>query len=49
MTELDLELSRVVSAHAALRHTRRTAMATSATFAAAVMLLVVALVAVLAH
>lgn len=49
MTELDLELSRVVSAHAALRHSRRTAMTTSATFVAAVMLLVVALVAVLAH
>lgn len=49
MTDLDLELSRVVAAQAALRVSRRTAMATNATFAAAVVLLTIAVVAVLAH
>lgn len=49
MTDLDLELSRVVAAEAALRTSRRTALATTATFAVAVLLLVVALVAVLAQ
>ena len=49
MTDLDLELSRVVAAQAALRISRRAAWATNATVATAVVLLTVAVVALLAH
>lgn len=49
MTDLDLELSRVVAAQAALRVSRRAAWAANATFATAVVLLTVAVIVLLAH
>ena len=49
MTHLDLELSRIVATQAALRASRRTAVATNATVATAMVLLAIAFVALLAH